>query len=496
MDSEDRLGDLEPTQEALGLLPKESAIALSVLPLRIDKDAVIVAFAEGFQSSRVTDVAFLIGKRITPLPLPPPLLSDLIKKYYGAPPADLSTNLRGSPDGLVSIREMRNETSDVGSDGSAVRLANKLITEAIAKKASDIHIEPYEKALRIRYRLDGVLREMHSPAASMVRPLVSRLKIMADLDIAEKRRPQDGRIRVKEGGRAIDIRVSTLPTDFGEKIVLRILDKSSLQLDLARLGFEEKDLKAFQRAIKLPFGMILVTGPTGSGKTTTLYAALNYINKPEINITTIEDPIEYNLQGINQTHVRPEIGLDFAGALRSILRQDPNVIMVGEIRDAETAEIAIRAALTGHLVFSTLHTNDAASAVTRLIDMGVEPFLVASSLKMILAQRLLRKLCPKCAIRTELTDEQREELGVKGEGSGFLRGRGCLECNDAGYAGRTAVYEILPVRNGLADLIAKGATASAIRDHAQVDGMTTLRQSALLKAERGETTVDEVIRET
>jgi type IV pilus assembly protein PilB len=496
MAKESDSGDLIPSQEALGLLSKEIAATLLALPLRVEKNALVVALPEGFRPSVVADVSFLVGKKVSPVPLAPALLSELICKYYGAAPQVPGLNAQQCSEEFVSLREIQVSAPDSASDGSAVRLANKLITEAITKKASDIHIEPYEKTLRIRYRLDGVLREMHSPAPSMVRPLVSRLKIMADLDIAEKRRPQDGRIRVKEGGRSIDIRVSTLPTDFGEKIVLRILDKSSLQLDLARLGFEEKDLKTFQRAIRLPFGMILVTGPTGSGKTTTLYAALNYINKPEINITTIEDPIEYNLQGINQTHVRPEIGLDFAGALRSILRQDPNVIMVGEIRDAETAEIAIRAALTGHLVFSTLHTNDAASAVTRLIDMGVEPFLVASSLKMILAQRLLRKLCPHCAIRTELTDEQREELGLKGERGEFRKGSGCPECSNAGYSGRTAVYEILPVRNGLADLIAKGVTASAIRDHAQVEGMTTLRQSALLKAERGETTVEEVIRET
>jgi type IV pilus assembly protein PilB len=343
--------------------------------------------------------------------------------------------------------------------------------------------------------LDGVLREVLQVAPSHVKPLLSRLKIMADLDIAEKRRPQDGRIRVKQGESTIDIRVSTLPTDFGEKMVLRILDKSRIELNLQKLGFEERNLKVFRRTIRLPYGMVLVTGPTGSGKTTTLYAALQEINRPELNITTIEDPIEYNLAGINQTHVRPEIGLTFAAALRSILRQDPNVIMVGEIRDSETAEIAIRAALTGHLVFSTLHTNDAPSAITRLVDMGVEPFLVASSVKLILAQRLLRHLCPHCRTPVVASPEQAEELGLRGDGH-FFRGKGCQACSQLGYRGRTAAVELLPVGNGLGAMISRGASANDLRSQAQAEGMVPLREAALSKAARGETSLDEVIRET
>jgi type IV pilus assembly protein PilB len=294
----------------------------------------------------------------------------------------------------------------------------------------------------------------------------------------------------------IDIRVSSLPTDYGEKVVLRILDKSQLQLDLGKLGFEEGDLKQFLQAIRLPYGMILVTGPTGSGKTTTLYAALNHINSPEINITTIEDPIEYNLSGINQTHVRADIGLTFAAALRSILRQDPNVIMVGEIRDGETAEIAIRAALTGHLVFSTLHTNDAPSAITRLIDMGVEPFLVASSVRMILAQRLLRRLCEECKTPLGITREEKDNLCEIECGTEYYSSRGCTECHNSGYRGRTAVYEVMSIQNGLSDMIARSSTASELRTQARVNGMSTLREAALNKARRGQTSLAEVLRET
>ena len=419
----------------------------------------------------------------------------------------ISSRMAGSSNSVQA--EFPGSAAGQDSAGSVVSLANRIIADAIRMKASDIHIEPYEKSTRVRYRIDGILHEVMSPSPDQTRPLISRLKIMADLDIAEKRRPQDGRIRVKsdspasvtgnhnEEERTIDIRVSSLPTDFGEKIVLRILDKSQLQLDLGKLGFEENHLAEFRKTIRLPYGMILVTGPTGSGKTTTLYAALNDINRPEINITTIEDPIEYNLKGINQTHVRADIGVTFAAALRSILRQDPNVIMVGEIRDAETAEIAIRAALTGHLVLSTLHTNDAPSAVTRLIDMGIEPFLVASSIKMILAQRLLRRLCGRCKKELNPDKDILNELGIKSpEHAAFYGPRGCSECSSFGYRGRTAVYEVLKIHNGFVEMITHGATAPQLREAASKEGMMTLRRAALEKAMRGETSLDEVIRET
>jgi type IV pilus assembly protein PilB len=437
----------------------------------------------------------MIGKKLDLIAVDAESLRKAIERHYGIPVS--SSRRRGTGEAqFVSVRDQDASGETVVAEGSAIGPVNRIISEAIEIGASDIHIEPYERSFRIRYRIDGVLCEVESPPHAASKSITSRLKIMANLDIAEKRRPQDGRIRVRQGDHTIDIRVSTLPTDFGEKVVLRILDKSQLCLDLSSLGFEHRDLDVFKRTIYLPYGMILVTGPTGSGKTTTLYAALNEINRPEVNITTIEDPIEYNLQGINQTHIRADIGLTFAAALRSILRQDPNIIMVGEIRDSETANIAVRSALTGHLVFSTLHTNDAPSAITRLVDMGVEPFLVASSVKMILAQRLLRKLCDKCKAPTEPTREQREELQLNGKANRFFSKRGCSECSNLGYKGRTAIYEALPINNGVSDLIAAGVTASELRSHARQSEFKTLRQAAMRKAERGETSLEEVIRET
>ena len=434
--------------EVLKLLPKTAALEMTVLPLRIEGNTIVVALAEDYQRELVSDLEFLFGKRVRVETYPIDILLEAIQKQYGITDLEAKKSMGSGSSEFISVKEEERRV-EFASDGSVVGLVNRLITDAISMGASDIHVEPYERLLRVRYRIDGVLHEVVQPPIDKTKPIISRLKIMADLDIAEKRRPQDGRIRVRQNDRTIDIRVSTLPTDFGEKVVLRILDKSQLQLDLNKLGFEENDLRLFQRTVKLPYGMILVTGPTGSGKTTTLYAALNYINRPDINITTIEDPIEYNLPGINQTHVRTDIGVTFAAALRSILRQDPNVIMVGEIRDGETAEIAIRAALTGHLVFSTLHTNDAPSAITRLIDMGVEPFLVASSVKMILAQRLLRRLCDKCRKPVKPTLEEAEELILgKSISKEYYKPVGCPACNKFGYKGRMAVYEVLPIQNG------------------------------------------------
>ncbi len=499
------IASIEIPPDILRLIPKQTAMEMGVLPISLDQDELLVGVPEGHPSQLFADLAFLTGKRIKAEAIPSDILLSAIQKHYGISGAEMRIPLAtesGSGTEFVSVKEAELEDEEIASggsaDGSVVALVNKIVSDAIHMGASDIHVEPYERFLRVRYRLDGVLHEILKPPLSQAKALISRLKIMADLDIAEKRRPQDGRIRVKEGERVIDIRVSSLPTDFGEKIVLRILDKSQLQLDLAKLGFDEANLRSFQRTSKLPYGMILVTGPTGSGKTTTLYAALNYINRPQINITTIEDPIEYNLPGINQTHVRSDIGLTFAAALRSILRQDPNVIMVGEIRDGETAEIAIRAALTGHLVFSTLHTNDAPSAITRLIDMGVEPFLVASSVKMILAQRLLRQLCPDCRVKSVPTQEQKDELLLDHalNGKSYYAPKGCPACNGLGYRGRSAVYEVLPLQNGLMDLVAKGVTASELRAKSQENGMLTLRQAAMPKAEAGETSLEEVIRDT
>jgi type IV pilus assembly protein PilB len=478
---------IEPTQAVLSLLPKALALKIPALPLSVEDGILVCAVPEGMEEGAVRDLEFVTGRRVRCSPRSKAELDGAIARAYQG--AAETTNAH-TGDGHPS-----SHAASINSEGSAVSLASALIADAVKMGASDIHVEPYETFVRIRYRLDGVLREVSQPGVSQGKTLISRLKIMADLDIAEKRRPQDGRIRVREEGRTIDIRVSTLPTDFGEKVVLRILDKSRLQLDLSRLGFEDADLGSFKKALKLPHGMILVTGPTGSGKTTTLYAALNYLNHPGVNITTIEDPIEYNLPGINQTHVRADIGLTFAAALRSILRQDPNIVMVGEIRDGETAEIAIRAALTGHLVLSTLHTNDAPSAITRLTDMGVEPFLLAASLKMVLAQRLLRRLCIVCRA-VDLPDSMSGEASEPTPHFRQWRSSGCPECGGTGYRGRKAVYEILQVEDAIADLVAAGSASSAIVAKARELGFRTLREVALLQAATGESSVEEVMRET
>jgi len=369
--------------------------------------------------------------------------------------------------------------------------------DAIRKLASDIHIEPYEKFMRVRFRLDGVLYEIMRPPLPMKNAIISRLKIMSRLDIAERRLPQDGRIKLRVKGREMDFRVSVLPTLFGEKVVLRLLDKSSLQLDMTKLGFNEEQLKHFREAIYAPYGMVLVTGPTGSGKTTTLYSALSELNKISQNISTAEDPIEYNLTGINQVQVHDAIGLNFASALRSFLRQDPDIIMVGEVRDFETAEVAIKAALTGHLVLSTLHTNDAPSTVNRLLNMGVESFLVSSAVNLVLAQRLVRKLCMDCRTKEGVIPEALVDLGVKEEDIGSFecfRGRGCPACSHTGYRGRVALYEVMPMHEQIRELVLLGASAAEIKKQAIGVGMMTLRQSGIEKLKRGVTSVEEVIR--
>lgn len=380
--------------------------------------------------------------------------------------------------------------------GSVITQVDQIIQSAIEVGASDIHLEPFEKQYRLRFRIDGVLQEVTELQLSQKDAITSRLKIMAELDIAEKRRPQDGRIKIRtKQGQDIDLRVSTLPTQYGEKIVLRILDKGSLELSLDSLGFLEGVLNAFRKEIHNPYGMILVTGPTGSGKTTTLYSALNEINSEKVNITTIEDPIEYNLEGINQTQVHEDIDLTFVNILRSILRQDPNIIMVGEIRDKETAEIAIRAALTGHLVFSTLHTNDAASAFSRLVEMGVEPFLVSSSIRMVMAQRLVRKICTECVVEYTPEETLVKELGLMNH-KPFKKGEGCDRCNQSGYKGRTALIELLTTSDELITAINSNANSSELKLIATKQGMSTLRDVGIQKIRNGLTTIEEVYRET
>jgi type IV pilus assembly protein PilB len=376
---------------------------------------------------------------------------------------------------------------------------NMVLVDAIQKGSSDIHFEPYEKVFRVRFRVDGVLHEILAPPKRLEPAILSRLKIMASLDIAERRMPQDGRIKLRYGSREIDFRVSTLPTIFGEKAVLRILDKEALKLDMTLLGFDTWSLEQMTKAIRQPYGMILITGPTGSGKTTTLYSAIHTINSPEHNIMTAEDPVEYNLKGVNQVQINESVGRTFATVLRSFLRQDPDIILVGETRDLETAQISIRAALTGHLVFSTLHTNDCASTVARLIDMGVPPFLVASALILILAQRLARKVCKDCRQPYEIDEDSLVPYGHPPSGRGKVtvyKGKGCATCNFTGMKGRVAMYEVLPVSQELRDMILKNAPIAEIRQMAQSQGMRSLRQAGLLKVLEGVTTVEEVLRVT
>ncbi len=402
-------------------------------------------------------------------------------------------------DSLLSEIEERGDLLDETSDAPIIKLVNLLLTGATKDRASDIHIEPYQGSVKVRYRIDGILYDILSLPRKIHSPLVSRVKIMAKLNIAEKRLPQDGRIEIKVADRSVDIRVSTIPTAFGERVVLRLLDKTGSILELSDLGMDGRKIGVFHRLIKSPYGIILVTGPTGSGKTTTLYAALSRINSPEVNIITIEDPIEYQIDGIGQIQVNPKIDLTFAQGLRSIVRQDPDVILVGEIRDRETAEIAIQSSLTGHLVFSTLHTNDAASAVTRLIDMGIEPFLVTSSVIAIIAQRLVRVLCPKCKEPYRPDDESLENLGLGGERYArqvFYRKKGCASCMNTGYRGRTAIFEMLILDDPLKRLILKTSDSNQINDEALKRGMTNLLSDGVRKMLEGNTTIEEVLRVT
>jgi type IV pilus assembly protein PilB len=396
-----------------------------------------------------------------------------------------------------------NELTRASEDAPVVRLVNVLLVDSLRRGASDIHVEPYEKDFRIRFRIDGVLYDIMHPPMKLRDPLISRLKIMSKLDISEKRLPQDGRIKIKvrvdNRSRELDFRVSTLPTLFGEKVVLRLLDKEKLMLDMTKLGFEEQSLEKFKRAIANPYGMVLVTGPTGSGKTNTLYSALQSLNTPETNIMTAEDPVEFNLHGINQVQMKEQIGLNFAAALRSFLRQDPNIVLVGEIRDFETAEIGIKAALTGHLVLSTLHTNDAPSTISRLVNMGIEPFLVATSVNIIQAQRLIRRICSNCKEEVHVPVEGIVEIGFSEEEASelrFFKGKGCKTCNGTGYKGRVGLYEVMEITEELRELIIIGASAMELRRKAIELGMITLRESGLYKLREGITTIEEVVKET
>ena len=458
------------------------------------------------------DVKFMTGYKVEPVVASEVAIRNAIDRFYGSTHAielkkvmeDLGEETAGDLEVLDEEEDLDLATLEEESEQApVVKLVNIILTDAIKRGASDIHIEPYEKDYRVRYRIDGILYEMMRPPIKLKEAITSRCKIMAKLDIAEKRLPQDGRIKIKTkvSGRVkdLDFRVSVLPTIFGEKIVMRLLDKDKLMLDMTKLGFEAESLRRFESAIMKPYGMVLVTGPTGSGKTNTLYSALQRINTPEVNIITAEDPVEFNLVGINQVQMKEQIGLNFAASLRSFLRQDPNIILVGEVRDFETAEVAIKAAMTGHLVLSTLHTNDAPSSINRLMNMGIEPFLVATSVHLIAAQRLVRRICTFCKEPTELPPAAFTNVGFSEHESRTLklfRGRGCERCSSTGYKGRVALYEVMEIDDEVRELILSGASSYELRQKAIQNGMITLRDSGLHKIRDGVTTIEEVVRET
>jgi type IV pilus assembly protein PilB len=529
-------------ESVLRLIPQEVAQKYSVLPLSRVGATLTLAMVDPTNVFAMDDIKFMTGLNVEPVVVAEASVQQAISKYYGTTReielASVSIEeglletvaTRGSNGGgitsadLVSLDSIDfdhgpaaddvevlddNEEIDLttlsrmSQDAPVVRLVNVLLVDALRRGASDIHVEPYEKELRIRFRIDGVLYDVMHPPLKLRDALISRVKIMAKLDISEKRLPQDGRIKIKvkidSRSRELDFRVSTLPTLFGEKVVLRLLDKENLMLDMTRLGFEPESLVKFERNISKPYGMVLVTGPTGSGKTNTLYSALQSLNTIETNIMTAEDPVEFNLLGINQVQMKEQIGLNFAAALRAFLRQDPNIILVGEIRDFETAEIAIKAALTGHLVLSTLHTNDAPSTISRLMNMGIEPFLVATSVNLIQAQRLIRRVCKDCKREQPTPAEALAEIGFAPDEAKKLKtykGKGCITCNNTGYKGRVGLYEVMEVTDEIRELILIGASALELRKKAIEDGMITLRESGLHKIRAGITTIEEVVRET
>jgi type IV pilus assembly protein PilB len=529
-------------ESVIRLIPREVAEKYSVLPLSRVGATLTLAMVDPTNVFAMDDIKFMTGLNIEPVVVSEASVRDAIAKYYTQQSReielvqsledsadDYSSNGNGNShyDGLpgstmtldqldfdadgASGLEVIDEDEEIdlsnltrmSEDAPVVRLVNVLLSDALQRGASDIHVEPYEKEMRIRFRVDGVLYDIMHPPLRLRDALISRIKIMSKLDIAEKRLPQDGRIKIKlkahGRSRELDFRVSTLPTLFGEKVVMRLLDKEKLMLDMTKLGFEPESLVKFQRNIVKPFGMVLVTGPTGSGKTNTLYSALQALNTSETNIMTAEDPVEFNLPGINQVQMKEQIGLNFAAALRSFLRQDPNIILVGEIRDFETAEIGIKAALTGHLVLSTLHTNDAPSTISRLMNMGIEPFLVATSVNLIQAQRLIRRVCKDCRVEHPMPPEGLVEVGFTLEEAKSLKtykGSGCKTCNNTGYKGRIGLYEVMEVTDEIRELILIGASALELRKRAIEDGMITLRESGLAKIRNGVTTLEEVVRET
>jgi type IV pilus assembly protein PilB len=500
------LKDFDIDEDVLKLIPKPTAEKHQVVPVNRAGSSLIVAMSDPSNIFAIDDIKFLTGYNVEVVVASEQAIREAIERYYAEKGPDLDEVMSGFDDSEVSLVEAEGDDMNVvdleksAEEAPVVKLVNLVLLDAIKKGASDIHIEPYEKDFRVRFRIDGVLYEVMKPPMKLRSAIISRLKIMSELDISERRLPQDGRIKLKLGkGKEMDFRVSICPTLFGEKVVMRLLDKSNLQLDMTKLGFEEAQLKDFLDAIDRPYGMVLVTGPTGSGKTTTLYSALSKLNEVSWNISTAEDPVEFNFFGINQVQMHEDIGLNFAAALRSFLRQDPDIIMVGEIRDFETAEIGVKAALTGHLVLSTLHTNDAPGTVSRLLNMGIEPFLVTASLNAIVAQRLCRKLCQECKRPAQLEDQALLDAGFSAEEIGTFQPfepAGCKACNDRGYKGRVAVYEVMPLWDGLKELVIQGCSTAELKQEAIRLGFKTLRMAALSKVKVGMTTLAEAVGNT
>lgn len=501
------LEHMTPDKDLFNLAPKEVFLRHMIVPVCRTGKMMTVALGEPFDVMGVDELGTLTGLQIVPLVAPEHQVSEVLRRFSSDTAQgleDILKDVEEEDDDVEEVTTQEDETSleemlEKAEDAPVVRIVNSIMVEAIRKGASDIHIEPMERQIRLRYRIDGVLYESPSPPKTLQSSIISRMKIMSNLDIAERRIPQDGRFRIRALGKEADIRMSMLPTVHGEKIVMRILDKSALAGSLDDLGLDEDSHRDLKFAVSQPHGMLLVTGPTGSGKTTTLYSALQELNTPEENIVTVEDPVEYQLQGINQVQTNADVGLSFADGLRSILRQDPDTVMIGEIRDGETASIAVQAALTGHMVLSTLHTNDAAGAIARMNYMGVEPFLISSSLIMSQAQRLYRRLCPACKKPQEFPADILRQNHIdpdKYEGTEFFEANGCPKCNQIGYKGRGAVMEIMLINDDIRKLILTNANASEIRDEARRNGMTPLRDVGLKRASEGTTTIEEVLRIT
>jgi len=506
------LAHFEIDSSVIKLISSEVARKYNILPVNKTGATVTIAMADPTNVFAMDDIKFMTGYNVEPVVASELGIKAAIDKYYGTTSSlelkKVMEDLQQSENADLEVLEEEEDLdmaalADSAEEAPVVKLVNLILSDAIKRGASDIHIEPYEKEFRVRFRVDGTLYEIMNPPLKLKDAITSRMKILAKLDISEKRLPQDGRIKLKmklnDKNKELDFRVSVLPTLFGEKIVMRLLDKDNLRLDMTKLGFEPESLVRFEEAIFKPWGMVLVTGPTGSGKTNTLYSALSKVNSPEVNIMTAEDPVEFNLPGINQVQMKESIGLNFAATLRSFLRQDPNIILVGEIRDFETAEIAIKAALTGHLVLSTLHTNDAPSTINRLMNMGIEPFLVATSVQLIAAQRLARRVCSGCKEPVEMTPQALMNIGFKKEEIGTFtvyKGRGCDKCNSTGYKGRVALIEVMAIDDTIRDLILSGGTAIDIKKRAAENGMISLRRSGLIKIKDGTTTIEEVVRET